>query len=60
MRPCVALEANRAAIRRIVEAHRASNPRVFDSVLHGSQLPRPEGAELVRCKQAGLTRGHKE
>ncbi|WP_418647456.1 nucleotidyltransferase family protein [Thauera butanivorans] len=35
MRPSAALEANRELIRRIVLAHRASNPRVFGSVLHG-------------------------
>lgn len=35
MRPSEALRAHRAAIRRIVEAHRAGNARVFGSVLHG-------------------------
>lgn len=35
MRPSVALDANRDAIRAIVRAHRASNPRVFGSTLHG-------------------------
>ena len=35
VRPSVALEVNRAAIRRIVESHRATNPRVFGSVLRG-------------------------
>lgn len=35
MRPSVALEKNRAAIRRIVEEHHASNARVFGSVVHG-------------------------
>lgn len=35
MRPSAALAANRDAIRRIVAAHRASNPRVFGSVVHG-------------------------
>ncbi len=35
MKPSTALEANRELIRRIVSAHRASNPRVFGSVLHG-------------------------
>lgn len=35
MRPSVALALNRAAIRRIVEAHRACNARVFGSVAHG-------------------------
>lgn len=35
MRPSQALASNRQAIRRIVEAHNASNARVFGSVLHG-------------------------
>lgn len=35
MKPSEALESNRAEIRRVVEAHRASNARVFGSVLHG-------------------------
>ena len=36
MKPSVALEQHRAEIRTIVSNHRASNPRVFGSVLHGS------------------------
>ncbi|HBM64862.1 nucleotidyltransferase family protein [Pseudomonas lopnurensis] len=35
MRPSEALDLNRAAIRRVVESHRARNARVFGSVLHG-------------------------
>jgi predicted nucleotidyltransferase len=35
MRPSAALALHRQAIRRIVEAHHARNPRVFGSVLHG-------------------------
>lgn len=35
MKPSQALQINRAAIRRVVAAHRASNARVFGSVLHG-------------------------
>ena len=35
MKPSEALNSNRAAIRRIVEPHRARNARVFGSVLHG-------------------------
>ena len=35
MKPSEALERHRADIRRIVEANRACNPRVFGSVLHG-------------------------
>lgn len=36
MKPSLALHANRAAIRGVVEAHRAQNARVFGSVVHGS------------------------
>lgn len=35
LRPSEALELHRAAIRRIVEANHAANPRVFGSVLYG-------------------------
>ena len=35
MKPSKALADNREAIRRVVEAGRAANPRVFGSVLHG-------------------------
>lgn len=35
MKPSLALETHRAAIRRIVEAHRAGNARVFGSVAQG-------------------------
>ena len=34
-KPSEAMNAHRAAIRRIVEAHRARNARVFGSVVHG-------------------------
>lgn len=36
MKPSVALQPHRAAIRCIVEAHRAHNARVFGSVIHGT------------------------
>lgn len=35
MKPSIALNAHRAEIRRIVEDNRASNARVFGSVLRG-------------------------
>ena len=35
MKPSTAFLAHRDAIRRIVEKHRACNPRVFGSVLQG-------------------------
>ena len=36
MKPSQALDTHRAAIRRIIEAHRASNARIFGSVAHGN------------------------
>jgi predicted nucleotidyltransferase len=36
MKPSQALQSHRDAIRRVVLAHRAVNPRVFGSVLLGS------------------------
>lgn len=35
MKPSQAFEFHRGAIRRIVTANRASNPRVFGSMVHG-------------------------
>ncbi|RAX01849.1 MULTISPECIES: nucleotidyltransferase family protein [unclassified Photorhabdus] len=35
MKPSIVLAANREAIRRVVESHRARNARVFGSVIHG-------------------------
>jgi len=35
MRPSEILALNRAAIREVVQSHRASNARVFGSALHG-------------------------
>ncbi|GAB1386928.1 nucleotidyltransferase [Melaminivora sp.] len=35
MKPSEALAANRAAIRHVVESHRARNARVFGSVMRG-------------------------
>ncbi len=43
MKPSAALESNREAIRRIVEANRAGNPRVFGSVLRGDDA---DGSDL--------------
>lgn len=36
MRPSEALELHRIEIRQLVERFRATNPRVFGSVLHGT------------------------
>ncbi|MBK6726338.1 MAG: nucleotidyltransferase family protein [Xanthomonadales bacterium] len=35
MKPSIALNTHREAVRRIVAAHRARNPRVFGSVAQG-------------------------
>jgi len=43
MKPSEALRNHRAAIRRIVESHRACNTRVFGSVAQGSDA---EGSDL--------------
>lgn len=43
MRPSLALQKNRAAIRTVVERHRARNARVFGSVLRGDDH---EGSDL--------------
>jgi uncharacterized protein len=43
MKPSDALRIHRAAIRRIVESHRACNARVFGSVAQGSDA---EGSDL--------------
>ena len=43
MKPSDALRINRVAIRRVVEAHRASNVRVFGSAAHGDDT---DGSDL--------------
>jgi uncharacterized protein len=43
MKPSIALQENRAAIRSVVARHRACNARVFGSVLHGDDQ---EGSDL--------------
>jgi len=43
MKPSDALRTHRAAIRRIVESHRACNTRVFGSAASGSDI---EGSDL--------------
>ena len=56
MRPSVVLDMKRSAVREAVGRFRAANPRVFGSVLHGtdqdSSDPRPVGrcaANFPRC-----------
>jgi len=36
MRPSLALAAQRDAVRKVVHGHCAANPRIFGSVLHGT------------------------
>ncbi|MBI3117569.1 MAG: nucleotidyltransferase family protein [Candidatus Hydrogenedentes bacterium] len=43
MKPSLALASHREAIRRVVEAHRGRNPRVFGSVVHGGDI---DGSDL--------------
>ena len=43
MKPSEALALHRAAIRRVVESHRAGNARVFGSVLRGQDT---DGSDL--------------
>jgi uncharacterized protein len=43
MKPSTALELHREEIRRIVEANKGLNPRVFGSALHGDDA---EGSDL--------------
>jgi uncharacterized protein len=43
MKPSQALASHREDIRRVVETHRARNPRVFGSVAHGGDQ---EGSDL--------------
>ena len=43
MKPSIALQTHRAAIRAVVESHRGRNARVFGSVLHGLDQ---EGSDL--------------
>jgi uncharacterized protein len=43
MKPSIALQTHRVAIRSIVERHNARNVRVFGSVLHGEDR---EGSDL--------------
>jgi len=43
MKPSQALASHRDAIRSVVASHRACNPRVFGSVVHGDDT---EGSDL--------------
>lgn len=54
MKPSVALNAHRAEIRQIVEANRASNARVFGSVVHGDDTEESD-LDLLVEPQPGMT-----
>lgn len=43
MKPSLALQSHRIAIRGVVESHHAKNARVFGSVVHGDDV---EGSDL--------------
>lgn len=43
MKPSIALQNNRVAIRTVVQRHRARNARVFGSVVHGADT---DGSDL--------------
>ena len=43
MRPSEILDANRAAVREAVSRYRTTNPRIFGSVLHGTDR---EGSDI--------------
>lgn len=43
MKPSIALQSNRIAIRQVVAAHHAQNARVFGSVVHGNDV---DGSDL--------------
>lgn len=43
MRPSEVFEQNRALIRQLVEQRRTTNPRIFGSVLHGTDK---EGSDI--------------
>ncbi|WP_301154434.1 nucleotidyltransferase family protein [Metapseudomonas otitidis] len=47
MKPSAALDAHREEIRRVVEAHRARNPRVFGSALDGTDTEQSDLDILV-------------
>ena len=54
MKPSIALNAHRAEVRRIVEANRASNARVFGSVLRGADTEQSD-LDLLVEPSPGMT-----
>ena len=47
MKPSIAYQRHREAIRQIVERHHAKNPRIFGSVLHGQDTDKSDLDILV-------------
>lgn len=43
MKPSIAFEKNRALVREVVSRRNATNPRIFGSVLHGTDV---EGSDV--------------
>lgn len=54
VKPSIALSAHRAEVRRIVEANRASNARVFGSVLRGEDTEQSD-LDLLVEPSPGMT-----
>jgi uncharacterized protein len=50
MRPSTALNQHRATIRSVVMSYRAANPRVFGSVVHGSDTEQSDLDILIDPK----------
>ena len=51
MRPSLVLDLNRSAVREVASRFRVANPRVFGSVLHGTDQ---EGSDLDLLVDAHL------
>lgn len=54
MRPSEVLEANRDAVREAVSRYRTTNPRVFGSVLHGTDTEESD-IDILVDKLPGMT-----
>lgn len=52
MKPSIAYQQHREAIRQIVERHHATNPRIFGSVLHGQNTDESDLDILVDTTEA--------
>lgn len=47
MKPSLQLQSHRAAVRRVIDGYRVRNPRVFGSVLHGTDTEQSDLDILV-------------